>query len=181
VIVVLDATVLLYFLDDKAKPPKCKESDEVVEYCRERVEYLIACLQANKAKIVIPAPVLAEVLVGAGNSAPEWLRILTTSKNFRLVPFDERAAIEFAATQGSRSAAGAKSTSTTWAQAKFDAQIMAIAAVEGAVTIHSDDSHIKKLSGTRFEVFGIEDLPLPPDNIQASFEFPSATTAPEEE
>lgn len=172
-IVVLDATVLVYFLDDKAKPPKQKGAERVVERCRERVEYLIDSLQASKAKIIVPTPVLAEVLVGAGGSASEWLRILTTSKHFRLAPFDERAAIEFAATQASRSAAGVKSASSTWAQAKFDAQIMAIAAVEGADTIYSDDSHIKRLSGTRFAVIGIEDLPLPPKDPQVSFEFPT--------
>lgn len=172
-IVVLDASVLLYFLDERAKPPKRRESDEIVERCRERVECLIASLQASKAKIIIPTPVLAEVLVGAGGSAAEWLRILTTSKHFRLAPFEERAAIEFAATQASRSAAGVKSASTTWAQAKFDAQIMAIAAVEGASIIYSDDGHIRSSAGSRFEVIGIEDLPLPPEDPQASFEFPS--------
>ena len=179
-IVVLDATVLLYLLDEKAKPPSRPDSGDVVDRCRERIEYLIATLQAQRAKIIIPTPVLAEVLVGAGHAASEWLRILTSSKNFRLVPFDERSAIEFAATQAARGGSCIKSTSTTWAQAKFDAQIMAIAAVEQATIIYSDDGHIKKLAGSRFEVIGISDLPLPPEDKQIAFSFPDIASSDEE-
>jgi predicted nucleic acid-binding protein len=174
VIVAFDATVLLYFLDEKAKPPKQATSDAPVARCKERVEYLIASLQASKARIVIPTPVLAEVLVRAGGAASEWLVRLSNTRHFRVAPFDERAAVEFAVTQAERLESGAKPVSTTWAQAKFDAQIMAIAAVEQASVIYSDDGHIKKSAGSRFEVIGIEDLPLPPEDPQISLNFSDA-------
>ncbi len=170
-IVAFDATVLLYLLDEKAKPPKQAEADAPVDRCKERVEYLIASLNTSKAKIIVPTPVLAEVLVRAGKAAPDWLRLLSSSRQFRLAPFDERAAVEFSVTQADRLASGIKSASTTWAQAKFDAQIVAIAAVEQATVIYSDDAHIKKSAGARFEVIGIEDLPLPPEDPQSVFDF----------
>jgi len=171
VIVVFDATVLLYFLDENVKPPKQAAADAPVDHCKERVEYLIASLQASKAKIIVPTPVLAEVLVRAGTAAPEWLRRLSKSQHFRLSAFDERAAVDFAMTQAERAVSGVKSASTTWAQAKFDAQIMAIAVVEQATVIYSDDAHIKKAAGGRFEVLGIEDLPLPQEDPQSTFDF----------
>lgn len=57
---------------------------------------------------------------------------------------------------------------------------MAIAAVEQATIIYSDDGHIKKLAGSRFEVIGISDLPLPPEDKQIAFSFPDIASSDEE-
>ena len=73
-----------------------------VDRCRERVTHLLETLQQENAKIVIPTPALAEVLVRAAKGGPEFLRILSSSKHFRIAPFDERAAVEFAARQAER-------------------------------------------------------------------------------
>lgn len=165
-IVAFDATVLIYLFDRGAAPPLGRKSGKLVDRCPERLQHLIATLNRDKAKIVIPTPSLAEVLVRAQDGAPERLRILKGSRHFRIVPFDERAAVEYAATQTSRYEAGTKPPATTRAKAKFDDQIVAIATVEGASVIYSDDSDIVKLAGSRFSVIGIEDLPLPPEDAQ---------------
>src|SRR5262249_26177119 len=89
---------------------------------------------------------------------------LGSSRHFRIAPFDERAAVEFAARRAERKAQSGKSPAPTHAKAKFDDQIVAIAAVEGATLIYSDDSDIKTLVDKRFEVKGIAELPLPPEN-----------------
>ncbi|WP_374310050.1 hypothetical protein [Methylocella sp.] len=70
----------------------------------------------------------------------------------------------------------ARHASAAKGKAKFDAQIVAIAAVESATVIYSDDDHIRKAAGSRFEVKGITDLELPPEDAQVSFRFetPSA-------
>lgn len=70
--------------------------------------------------------------------------------------------------QEPRGAARTNSQAVTHAKAKFDDQIVAIAAVEGAGKMYSDDPHIKKRAGGRFEVIGIGDLPLPPESAQGS-------------
>jgi hypothetical protein len=129
----------------------------------ERVDYLITSLQRERAKIIVPTPSLAEVLVRAEQAGPEYLRIFGSSRYFRIVAFDERAAVEFAARQAERKAAGVKSSPQTRAKAKFDDQIVSIAAVESATIIYSDDPDIKKLAGSRFDVIGIAALPLPPE------------------
>ena len=74
-------------------------------------------------------------MVRAVKGGPELLRILSSSKHFRLASFDERAAAEFAARQAERIAAGERAPAATRAKAKFDDQIVAIAAVEDATTI----------------------------------------------
>ncbi|WEJ14825.1 hypothetical protein [Sinorhizobium prairiense] len=68
-IVAFDANILVYLFDESANAPTCKTTGLPVERCRERVEYLIATLQREKTKIIIPTPSLAESLVqGAGRS-----------------------------------------------------------------------------------------------------------------
>ena len=92
------------------------------------------------------------------------------SKHFRISGFDQRAAVEFAATQASRAIGGLKPVQGLRAKAKFDDQIISIAAVEGASIIYSDDGHILKAAGSKFKVIGIADLPLPQDEPQLNLQ-----------
>jgi predicted nucleic acid-binding protein len=165
-IVAFDASILIFVLDDSAKAPVDPKTGHRVTRCKERVQYLIETLQRDGAKIIVPTPSIAEVLVRAQQAAPEWLRILNSSKHFRIAPFDERAAVEFAASQANRVGQGIKAVVGGRQKAKFDDQIVAIAAVESATVIYSDDEDIKRLAGTRFEVRGIAELPLPVDDPQ---------------
>lgn len=169
-IVVFDASALIFLFERNANPPLDPDTRKPVDRCADRIKHLIATLQQEKAKIIVPTPALGEILVRAGNAAPEWLRILSRSAHFRIAAFDERAAVEFAAAQASRMSGKGKSTGVSRAKAKFDDQIVAIAAVEGADTIYSDDGDIRKLAGSRFEVKGIADLALPPEDPQLRLE-----------
>lgn len=171
-IVVFDANMLVYLFDEKANPPLSKTTGQPVDRCKERLDHLIATLAKDKAKIIVPTPALAEVLVYAQQGAPERLNIIKTSKHFRVVPFDERAAVEFAAAQANGRGSASR------AKAKFDDQIIAIAAVEQATVIYSDDEDIAKRAGSRFQVIGIEALPLPPEDAQHDL-FKDANAAPE--
>lgn len=175
-IVSFDANILVYLFDEKANAPTSKTTGLAVERCRERVQYLVATLQREKTKIIIPTPSLAESLVRAQDGAPERFSMIKGSKHFRISPFDERASVEYAAMQVERRRNGTKSEAPSKAKAKFDDQIVAISAVEGATVIYSDDEHIKKLAGSKFVVLGIEDLPLPPDDEQSSFNFGQPST-----
>lgn len=170
-IVAFDTSVLVYLLDGQANAPLDPATGAPVSNCKERLDFLISTLQNERAKIIIPTPTLGELLVKAREAAPEWLAMLHKSRHFRIASFDERAAVEFAATQAERMAAGPKTEGATRAKAKFDDQIVAIAAVEGATAIYSDDPHIKRLAGGRFGVVGVADLPLPPGAAQGKFQF----------
>lgn len=174
--VAFDATVLVYLLDERANPPVDVRTGTPVDRCPERVRALIDSLSHQNAKIVIPTPALAEVLVKAQSAAPEWLRILNASKHFRIASFDERAAIEFAATQASRKRLSGSGVPRQ--KAKFDDQIVAIATVERAEIIYSDDEDIRRLAGGRFEVIGVADLPLPPEDAQTVLPLPDPPGQP---
>jgi len=105
--VVFDATALLLFLDPDAKPPLDPTTGSPTARCKERIDHLTSVLDARKDKIVIPTPVLSEVLVRAGDAGPEYLDILNRVACFRIAPFDQRAAVEVAAmTSKRRSARG---------------------------------------------------------------------------
>ncbi|CAN7705926.1 PIN domain-containing protein [Bradyrhizobium sp. LjRoot220] len=156
-IVALDATVLIYIIDENAPPPIDPATGQAVKNCKERLDHLLLTLQKENAKIIIPTLALGEVLVKAQQAAPELLRDLTSSKHFRVSSFDAMAAVEYAAMHAAR--LGKVTTNRT--KAKFDEQIVAIARVENATIIYSDDGDIAKLASPRMQVLGIASLPLP--------------------
>lgn len=169
--VAFDASILIYVIDEQAKPPIDPATGKPVDRCHERVTHLLETLQQENTKIVVPTPALAEVLVRAAKAGPEFLRILSLSKHFRIAPFDERAAVEFAARQAERILASERAPATTRTKAKFDDQIVAIAAVEGATTIYSDDEDIAKLARGRLDVVKIGAIPLPAESAQGKLPF----------
>ena len=89
--------------------------------------------------------------------------------------FDERAAIETAARLASvfpRARAVDLDAQASRHRIKFDWQIVAIAAVEGATTIYSDDPGVVKLAReASMQALRLEDLLLPPEDPQAVLPF----------
>ena len=83
-IVAFDASILVYVIDELARPPVDPATGEPVDRCHERVTHLLETLQQQNAKIIIPTPALAEVLVRVTTGGPELLRILASSKHFRI-------------------------------------------------------------------------------------------------
>jgi hypothetical protein len=107
--------------------------------------------------------VLTELL--AVSSKPqELLEKIGTSRWFFIHPFDQKAAVECAELiRAAVKSAEKKNFPSTWAKAKFDYQIIAIAIVAGADTIYTDDDDIHRcLVGKRIKAIRILELPLPP-------------------
>jgi predicted nucleic acid-binding protein len=152
--VIFDASYLIPLLDPRVKGI----SDNP------RVNHLFATLEKAKAKIIIPTPALSEVLIGAGDAAPKYLEIINRSARFKVVPFGERAAVEAAAAHREAIDAGNKKEGDiSWAKIKFDRQIMAIAKVEGADCIYSDDGDLVRLGQKDgISVVALDQLPHPP-------------------
>ncbi len=165
-IVAFDASILVYVLDPQANAPTDPQTGKPVDRCQDRVNHLITTLQQQNAKIIIPTPALAEVLVKASKGGPEFLKILNSSKHFRISSFDERAAVEFAARQANGLKSSDRQTGSSRAKAKFDDQIVAISTVESVTRIYSDDGDITKIAAGRFEVCKIKDIPLPAESPQ---------------
>ena len=165
-IAAIDTSVLTFLFYESAAAPIDASTGLVVTAPKARLEYLLLCLEQEKAKLIIPTPALAEILVKAGASGPEWLAILKKSSVFKIATFDILAAVEHAATQQSRRDASIVKPMSARPKAKFDDQIVAIAAVQQATVIYSDDPDIRKIVAGRFDVYGIADLRLPPQSDQ---------------
>lgn len=163
-IVAIDASILIFLFERDANAPIDQITGEPLLRCYDRVNNLIAELQANSAKIVIPTPALAEILVNAGEAGPEWLRIIEKSPHFVVSQFDKLAATEHAARMIERP----RPIPQGKRKAKFDDQIIAIARLAGAEVIYSDDGDIRKDAGAGIRVIGTCDLPLPPENPQGN-------------
>lgn len=175
--VVFDTSVLLLVLDPSTKPPLDPNTGAPLEKAQERIEHLIDTLSSDKQTIIIPTPVLSEIMVYAGAAGPKWLQFFNSASVFRLASFDQRAAIEAAlAIRDSLDRGGLKidasEGSVSRAKVKFDRQIMAIAKVEGADTIYSDDSDVigyAKKGGLR--AYRTSDLDPPPEDPQQVLKF----------
>jgi hypothetical protein len=109
--------------------------------------------------------------VRAGRSGPDYLEQLHQSRAFKIEPFDERAAAEVALmirsdleTYGKKRG---RQLQATWAKVKFDRQIVAIAKVNDASALYTDDPGVRTFAeASGINVFGLADLPLPDDISQ---------------
>lgn len=175
--VVFDAMFLMLFLNPKVNNGVGRNP---------RVDHLVDTLNKTGERIIIPTPVLSELLVGAGDAAPAYLDILNRSRFFRIEPFGTKAAVEAAAalrtakTKGNKR--GAAAEGAPWAKVKFDRQIVAIAKVTGASVVYSDDTDVAALAEeAKIEVRPLDKLPDPPIPPQIEMELaPPESAAPSE-
>jgi predicted nucleic acid-binding protein len=171
--VIFDANFLLLMLDPSVDVPIDPTTNLPISKAKERVEHLVGSLTAQKEAIGIPTPVIAEILVHAGQAGPDYLATIGSSSRFRILPFDLRAAVEVAAMTETAIAGGDKKSGSTapWQKVKIDRQIAAIAIMERATTLYSDDDGIVRLA----KVAGLRtvsswELPLPPEDPQGSLD-----------
>ena len=175
--VVFDSSVLLLVIDPNAKAPNDPSTGETVERAAERIEYLIKNLTTNREKIIIPTPVLSEVLVHAGDALRPYLETLNGQAAFRIAPFDQKAAIEAAlATNDAIKRGGhrvdAANPDATKTKIKFDRQIVAIAKAEGAHAVYSDDDDVHNYAARAdLKAYRTAELELPPEDPQRSLDF----------
>ena len=177
--VVFDATVLLPLLWPNVPPPRDPTTNDPVAKFRERIDHLIVNLEKSRTRILIPTPALSEILVRAGTAGPQYLEQINSSSVFRIVPFDQRAAVEVAAMTHDALESGDKRAGGegTWTKIKYDRQIIAIAKVEGATAIYSDDGNVRKFgTSAGLSVIRIAEMPLPPEGAQGIFELESVST-----
>lgn len=139
-IVTVDSSSLALLINPDAKPPLDPSTGQLVTHPKERIEGLVADLASGA--IVIPTPVLAETLVAAEEAGPDLLQRLQSYGHIRIMPFDERAAVETALMTAEALRSGDKKGASTqpWQKVKFDRQILAVARVAGSDLLYSDDT-----------------------------------------
>ena len=162
---VFDATALIHLFEPDAPAIIDPKTQEPVADAQARIDNLVQTLEQKRERVVVPTPALSEVLVHADDAMATYLEVLNNTSRFRIVPFDQRAAIELAAIvrDGPSTEELRVGTGSTRASLKFDRQIVAIARVENETAIYSDDADMGKL-GESFDLKVIRtyDLTLPP-------------------
>jgi hypothetical protein len=173
--VVIDSTILMLLFRSDVPARATDSTGKPIEHVGERLKLLIKTIETSKSKVIIPTPVLSELLVRT--TPQETQRIIEEINKlavFRIEPFETRAAIELAImTRAALDANNKKDGSDQpWAKVKFDRQIAAIARVAQATTIYTDDKNLaataKRLNIT---CMGLADLPLPPETAQGQLPF----------
>lgn len=157
--VAFDSSILIDLLNDRLTGDR-----------RAKLDHLIAELQKKRIKILIPTPVLTEVLVRAGKAREAIYQKLAGSSSFQITSFDSRAAMECALLlEAALSSAEKRKVTNT--KFKFDWQIVAIAASHGANIIYSEDEDIFRC-GKRADltVIKIDELALPDSSRQNSLD-----------
>ena len=178
--VVIDATMLMLLFRPDVPACATDSCGRSIDHVLERVGHLVRTLEAGKSRIVIPTPVLSELLVRA--TPEETQRILDEVHRlavFRVEPFETRAAIEVAVMTRRALAGGDKKSGldAPWAKVKFDRQIVAIAKVVQASAIYTDDTNLRKTaSAVDIPTHGLADLALPPETAQGTLPFISKAT-----
>lgn len=167
--VAIDATILLLLFRPAVRVPS-DASGKAITAPKERVAHLVKELEKAKTRIIIPTPALSEILVRAGAAASEEIvEQVTKLAVFKVAPFDTLAAIELAAMarEDLVKPKAKRDAAATYAKLKFDRQIVAIAKVNQATVMYSDDGDLRAFA-TRvgMKAIGLAALPLPPSKHQ---------------
>lgn len=161
--VAIDNTTLALLFHPGAKPPNDPKTGHALIKARERIEQLISDLDAEDERMIIPTPVLCEFLILAGREGSLYLEKIRDAKTLLVRPFDQRSAIELAAMElAARGKSGKRTGDLPYQKVKFDRQIVAIARVNEARTIYSDDQDLGRFAkSVGLRVVCTWDLPIP--------------------
>jgi hypothetical protein len=162
--VVFDATMLSLLLRAGAKAPIDPATGAPVQYAEVRIAHLLEQLEKSRTVIIVPTPALTEILIKAGTAMGGIVARIQKSSVLRIQSFDARAAIELAQMTNANASASDKRAAieAPWSKIKFDRQIVAIAKVNAATDIYSDDDKLVAFA-TKHDIhcIRIADLPIP--------------------
>lgn len=91
-----DNTFLSILLNPHGNIPLDPQTGLPVAMAKERAEYVVETLGKSRQKIILPTPVIAELLTAIGPDAQQYITIIGRSRLFELASFDSRCAIELA-------------------------------------------------------------------------------------
>jgi predicted nucleic acid-binding protein len=173
--------MLSTLLNPDAGVPNDPATRKPVEWPKERVQGLVVKLQKEKEKIVIPAPVTAEILTVIGPTNTDYLVIINRSRVFEVAPLDEKAAVELAfLNRDAFAASDRKNRLQPYQKVKVDRQILAICKTANCGTLYTDDKSLiatAKLCG--IETVRLCDLPIPDSARQHNLDLEPHEELPE--
>jgi len=121
----------------------------------ERTRRYIRHLSEQKIRIMLPAPVVGEYLLGFGEGEQEK-QIQVIRHVFRVAAFDMAAAVVAAELEGNRRVLKAiRETGIDRDRLRVDAQVVAIGIVARAKKIVTNDGHLRDLAQGRIEIIEV--------------------------
>lgn len=153
--VAFDASILVFLFNRRAGSSVHRAAD--------RIDGLIESLASKKARVIIPTPALSEVLLAGKHTAQIYIETIKKYSCFQIRAFDERAAIELAAQiDDAKKKNKNRSKQPIWNKIKFDRQIVAVAKVQGATCVYSDDDQLRRFAEEcGMAAKGLSDIPVP--------------------
>jgi len=183
VTVAFDNTFLSALLNPNDRARLQPETGKPLDFCKERAEAVVAKVEKERRKIILPAPAVSELLTAIGPDAQQYLNVVGRSRVFDVGAFDARGAAELALLNRSIFAASdAKHRLDTWQKRKVDRQIIAICKVYGATELYTDDDGL----ANRARLCGITpvslfDIPVPEKVRQINLDLEPHDELPEAE
>ncbi|MCU0341972.1 MAG: PIN domain-containing protein [Spirosomaceae bacterium] len=153
-IVCLDSQILIWGIKEEAT----KGQEDMIP----RAQSFLKWLDENDKKVIIPAPIITEILMPVPRENYEKLLSVLHAK-FRVVPFDEIAAIKCAEIWHSKAddellKEYRKTFKIGKPQMRYAFQIAAIALTRQVECIYSHDPHLKTFAGNLVSVRQIPPL-----------------------
>lgn len=165
--VVLDSSILTVAFDRHSSPPT-DLSGNPVEFAKEKVIHFLDSAAKNEIQIILPTPVIAEILTASSVNQDALFALLSKSDAMCIQSFDNRAALTHAKLAREYDPKKLKGISSKQA-VKFDRQIIAIGELHNAETIYTADQGMHKYaSKLGLTVKGVDAMPLPPHIAQPS-------------
>jgi predicted nucleic acid-binding protein len=170
--VIIDTNILISMMhndigsQDTWRNPR---NNEEIDNVPLRAKALKEQIEQRGDVIVIPAPVLAEYLIGIKpENHHEHINLINSMSCFEMAPFDEISAIECARLPSyqelKRLFSSSENEQNTASKVKFDRQIISIAKAMNVEEIWSHDNNVfKKCTESGITVKSLADIPLPPE------------------
>lgn len=169
--VLIDTNVLIHLLDRRTSGNR-----------KARLDGLVADIEQGRGQLLIPAQVVAEYLVHAGNAGPALLERWLAARFIKVLAYDHVIAVENAEMERVAHEKGDKRwplpRDAVWQKVKVDRQIVAAAKVHKALVV-AEDKQVRALGAAAgLKVKAINDLPIPESAKQLTIEGVTAPVVP---
>jgi len=167
-LIAFDANLWIARYDRSIRTPIDPSTGDPIEHAQDRVKNLISEAAKRKETLLVPTPVLSEVLAYTDERRFDMIASINSSATLKVAPFDMKAAIELAE-MNLEAVAGDKKfgSEDPYQKTKIDRQIVAICKANNCDALYTTDRSLGNFA-KRFglEVRHLSDIPLPDEERQ---------------
>ncbi|RLA47426.1 MAG: hypothetical protein DRR42_17575 [Gammaproteobacteria bacterium] len=160
--IAFDTSVLTFLIN-----PDAQSRHTGLSHKKERISGLLRDLRESGNEVLIPSPVLGEILEGATPQASaNVMSILKSSRQIEIAGFGELEALEYASLMAEMNS-GNRPSDEPKRKMKFDSQILAICSTRQVTKLYVDDDKLEKRArDAGIQVLSLKDIPIPESEKQ---------------